>query len=108
MKAFIYRTANNLVIDYYRKKKTDSLDALSDDGFDPMGDSEEEIIHESEVGIARQVLEKLPPDDREILVFRYIDGLSIKEIAEAIEESENVVSVRLHRALQKAKKIFKP
>jgi len=104
MKAFLYKTASNLVIDYYRKKKSDSLDVLQDDGFDPIGESDVEIMHGAEVSQALKTLEKLS----EILVFRFVDGLSLSEIAETLGETENVISVRIHRALQKAKNIFKP
>lgn len=108
MKAFLYKTANNLVIDYYRKKKSDSLDILQEDGFDPIGESDTEIVHGAEVSQALGILEKLPDADREILVFRFVDGLSISEIADTLGETENVVSVRIHRAIEKAKNIFKP
>ena len=40
---------------------------------------------------------------REVLTLRYIDGLGPKEISELIEETENVVSVRIHRALKALK-----
>ena len=36
-RAFLYRIANNLMIDYCRKKKTISLDALLEQGFEPSG-----------------------------------------------------------------------
>ncbi len=32
---------------------------------------------------------------------RYINDLSPKEIAEILEESENAISVRIHRGIQK-------
>lgn len=36
MRAFLYRLADNLVIDWYRKRKSQSLDALMDGGFEPV------------------------------------------------------------------------
>ncbi len=38
-----------------------------------------------------------------VLIMRYINDLSVKEIAEILEEKENNISVRIHRGLQKAK-----
>ncbi len=108
MKAFLYKTANNLIIDYYRKKKSESLDTLCEDGFDPIGDTAEQITDRAEVNQALAVLEKLPSDDRDILVMRYVDDLTIEEIADALDQTQNAVSVRIHRALEKAKKIFTP
>ena len=37
---------------------------------------------------------------REVLLLKFVDDLGPKEISELIEESENVVSVRIHRALK--------
>ena len=46
-------------------------------------------------------IRKLPDLYREILTLRYGNDVSIREIASLIGESENVVSVRLHRGLKK-------
>src|SRR5690348_4274314 len=35
MKAFLYHVLNNLIVDEYRKRKTVSLDALLEKGFEP-------------------------------------------------------------------------
>jgi len=42
----------------------------------------------------------LPDVYREVLVLRFVDGLGPKEISALVEESENVVSVRIHRGLK--------
>ena len=39
-------------------------------------------------------------------MMRYLDDLDIKEIAAALEETENNISVRLHRGLEKIRKIY--
>ena len=52
---------------------------------------------------ARRAIERistLPDVYREVLILRFVDGLGPKEIAALVEESENVVSVRLHRGLK--------
>ncbi len=55
---------------------------------------------------AMDMLAQLSDTYREVLIMRYVDGLSPKEIAEALDESENTVSVRLHRALKKLKDLL--
>ena len=107
LKAFLYKTANNLIIDEYRKKKTQSLDALSEKGFD-LPDSEHlrtELVAEGT--ILRKALEKLEESYRQVVVMRHIDGLSPKEIAEILEETENAVSVRINRGISKLRGILK-
>jgi len=105
LKAYLYHVMNNLVIDYYRKSKSSSLDTLLDDGFDP-SDSSVDIEEKAEMSLVMNAVGKLPEDDRQLVVMRHVDGLSITEIAEAIDESENVVSVRLHRAIKNLKKLY--
>ncbi len=105
-KAFLYKIAGSLIIDYYRKKKNVSLDALSEDGFNPTGDDASSILDYSEGQHALSLAEKLESPYRETIIFRYVNGLSISEISEIVGESENVVSVRIHRGIEKLKKLF--
>ena len=104
--AYLYHVLNNLIIDYYRKKKSLSLDVLAEDGFDPIGSGSAEIVAEAERKELLSHLEKLPPRDRDAVVMRYVDGLQVKQIASILHESENSVSVRLHRAVKKLKGYF--
>lgn len=106
MKAFLFRTANNLVIDYYRKKKEASLDALAEDGFDPASTDHEHVADQALAREALEAVDRLEDGYREIILMRYVSDLSIGEIAEAVGESENVVSVRIHRAIKKLQKIL--
>jgi RNA polymerase sigma-70 factor (ECF subfamily) len=105
-KAFLYRVAGNLVIDHYRKKKDTSLDALAEEGFDPAGSGAGDILEYVDGKYAKTLLEKLEPEGREVLVLRYVNDLSIGEIADIIGATENVVSVRIHRSIEKLKKLF--
>jgi len=43
---------------------------------------------------------------REVLVMRYIDDMAPKEIAHILGESENAISVRLHRGIKKVKELM--
>jgi RNA polymerase sigma-70 factor, ECF subfamily len=103
MQSFLYRVANNLIIDYYRKAKSDSLDNLLDNGYDPKGDDAAGIMAVSELSLTMEAMNTLSEKDRRVLVMRHVDGFSPKEIAEEIGETENTVSVRIHRAIQRLK-----
>ena len=106
-KPFLYKVLNNLIIDEYRRRKELSLDAiLSEDGIDESsfpelyGGGIEELTFSLDAEKASELLQELPLVYREVLTFRFVDGLGPKEISELIEESENVVSVRIHRGLK--------
>ena len=104
---FLYKVLNNLIIDEYRRRKESSLDALLElDGVDEGSFSE---LSESTVeGLAAtidgkkafELLEEMPDQYKEVIILRFVDQLGPREISELIEESENVVSVRIHRGLK--------
>jgi len=105
--AFIYRTLNNLIIDEYRRKKTSSLDVLAEAGFDPVEkNSVSEMLFSAESQIVIAAMDELPQRFREVMRLRYVDGLSIKEIALMLDEHENNVSVRLTRATSRLREIL--
>lgn len=108
IRAFLYRVARNLIIDWRRKKKSGSLDTLLEEGFDYESGVDEMERQETafEAEIAKEALENLKDNYREILTMRYIDDLSVTEIAEQTGLSENNVSVRIHRGLQKLNDIL--
>jgi RNA polymerase sigma-70 factor (ECF subfamily) len=104
---FLYKVLNNLIIDEYRKTKEASLDALFeiegvDEGsFEDLTSNNVESLAATLDGKqAFLLLEELPDSYREVLILRFVDELGPKEISNLIEESENVVSVRLHRGLK--------
>jgi len=106
LRAFLYRIANNLIIDGFRKKKSVSLDDLQDEGFDPGVDKTDEMINIMDGKLALGILDQLGEQYREVIVMRFVEELSVKEIAEVLNERENNISVRLHRGLEKLKEIF--
>lgn len=110
---FLYKVLNNLIVDEYRKRREVSLDALlAQEGVDE--GSFEELSHDTTDTIvevldgqrAFELLDDLSDEYREVIILRYVDGLGPKEISELIEETENVVSVRIHRALRTLKKLI--
>ena len=108
IKAFLYRVAKNLIIDWRRKKKSGSLDALLDEGFDYEEDYDEMERQETafEAGQAKEALGQIKKSYKEVLTLRYIDGMSVKDIAEKLGAAENTISVRIHRGLQKLNDIL--
>lgn len=108
-KPFLFRTAYNLVVDTYRKKRSVSLDALIDDkGFAVPDDSDLVNVRKAEVARVRKAINALEEPYRDVLLLRYIEDLPPREIARITGLSENVVSVRLHRATAKLRTIVDP
>lgn len=108
LKAFLYRVANNLVIDYSRKKKEDSLESIlaNSPQFEPSFDGREKTEHTMAVKEVFAVIDKLPDDMRQLLLLRYAEDLDPKEIADILGITANNVSVRLNRAHAMLKKVL--
>ncbi len=108
-KALLYRIANNLIVDYYRKHKAIPLSAFEErNPVDDLGDDPSDhwyARHDSKQLL--KVLEQLPSHYRQVITMRYLDELTPPEIAEILRESENAVSVRLHRGLKQLRSLLK-
>ena len=108
IRAFLYRVANNLIIDAARKKKEESLEDLMEaaKAMEPSYEGEKAIQSSAMISQMKEVMLTLPDEYREVLTLRYIDDLDPKEIAHILGISPNNVSVRLNRATKALKGHF--
>jgi len=106
MRALLYTIARNLIIDEYRKKKAVSLDTMLESGLEFSIHNEESIHNYAETRHAVELFKKLPPHYSEVLNLRFVDDMSIQDIAILLDIKENVVSVRVYRALVSLRKLM--
>lgn len=96
-RAFLYQIARNKIIDHYRKRKSYSLDEMTESGFDvEHNDIGKEIV--DDVQKLLEEAQSLPNKYKEVLLLHIEAGLEAKEIADVLNISANLASVRLHRA----------
>ncbi len=104
-RAFLFTVAHRLVIDWYRKKKSLSLDKMmsKDDGHQSYDIADENIYsNPTALAEARYLMEKindLSPNSKHSVYLRFIEGLSASEIGDVLHISPNSASVRVHRGL---------
>lgn len=101
--AFLYRVARNLVIDWYRKKKEQSLDAMLDSGIEFVNNSHMDAEQQAEFKGILETIKVLDEPTREALLLRFVEGKSPTEIAQITDETPNVISVRITRGLEKVR-----
>ena len=108
MKAFLYRVLNNLIVDEYRKHKTISLDVLLEKGFEPSVASSKRLFDILDGKAALLLIQRLPPTYQKVMRMRYVQDLSLKEMALVTGQSKNAIAVQLHRGLEKLKLLYGP
>lgn len=104
--ALLYTIARNRVIDYYRQKKFE-IEATEEMAKQvPEETSVTELEKKADLARVYKALGKLKDEYREIVVMRYLDDLSIAEIASIIQKTRNNVRVLLHRSVAALKDIL--
>lgn len=105
----LYRIANNLIIDFYRKKKAILVEDFSQGSYNDDLQENPRQRMENKIDGERVItlLHKLPESTREIINLRFIHDFSITEIAKTVNKDPKTVSVYLHRGLKQLRDILK-
>lgn len=102
-KAFLFTVAQRLIIDWYRKKKSLSLDQIleeKDERYDvPDEKTFDNLNLRAEGRYLLRKLDELEEGYRVPVYLRFVEGLSPPEIGEILEISANAASVRINRGL---------
>lgn len=98
--AWLYRIASNLVIDHYRRQPSqpevsleDSRPLVADEN--PGVNLERYFTHQE----LRQALQGLTSDQQQVIILKFVDGLSNNEVAQILGKTEGAVKSLQHRAL---------
>lgn len=107
LRALVYKIARNVIIDHYRNRRPDSLSI--DDENNPIDVVDDNINLEESMSIktdSEKLMSKvmdLKNEYREILIMRFVNELSLDEIADVTGKKKINVRVILHRALKALK-----
>lgn len=110
--AWISRIAHNLIIDYYRQEKSENLQSSDIEEVDILNRKElceatieDTIILDQITSDVKALIEELPDLQKEVLVMRYYQNLSFKEIAEQTGVSINTALGRMRYAILNLRRI---
>jgi RNA polymerase sigma-70 factor (ECF subfamily) len=101
--AYLYQIARNVVADYYRKKGRTQVVSIEEVVIASSESLEEQASVKLDIENVKKALGKLSDDHQDLIIWRYIDELSISEIAQITGKTEDNVRVGIHRALQALK-----
>lgn len=104
--SWLYEIARNQVIDYYRTRK----ESVSVDDIDPDSMSEEahgETLN-TELDLERVMkkLRTMKSEYQDVLILRFVEDMSLKEVASALNKTEGAIKLLQHRAVSTLKEFF--
>ncbi len=109
-RAFLFTVAHRLVIDWYRKKKSLSLDGMmqqeGEASYEPVDQTTLDTLGLKVEGrFLVEKIKELPENYLQPVYLRFVEGLSPGEIGEVLNISSNAASVRVNRGLLELRKI---
>jgi len=97
--AWLFQIARNLAIDYHRKQASHPSVQIQDemrDGFLAVDETLDiKLTHES----LGRALEKLTDDQRDVILLRFVEGMSLAQVGKTLHKSEDAIKGLQRRAL---------
>lgn len=104
MTTWLFRIANNVVIDHYRREATrKNVDKASLKQLYETDRYAEDDVQRLESLV--KLFRELPESYQEVLTLKFLEGLSNQEIAQTVCCSHKTLSMKIHRALKALRKL---
>jgi RNA polymerase sigma factor (sigma-70 family) len=109
-KAFLFATARNAALDCFRHKQAVSIDDVTH--FDEISVLPEQtgvaetVCQQQELEILAEAVHALPDRCRQVIMLRYIDGLSYKEIAARLGIATETVKAQMAKGMRRCSEYF--
>ncbi|UTW61532.1 sigma-70 family RNA polymerase sigma factor [bacterium SCSIO 12741] len=109
--SWLFRLASNEVNNHYRQLKKERTLFVSDRDSETMADWGGEELHdqnpEERRSLLIQLLRELPQADVELIELRFFEQRSFREIAEILQLTETNARVKVHRVVDKMRRMIK-
>lgn len=105
---WVYSITYNFCIDVIRKSKKQSK-LFSDEeaeGQEIIEEVDDKVLLEMELDRLKIVLDLLNVDDKAVLIMKYKEGLSIKDISEVFDKTESAIKMKIKRAKHKCQLMY--
>jgi RNA polymerase sigma-70 factor (ECF subfamily) len=99
LQAWLYRTAYNCVVDHYRRQKHRQHLPLKEDLIDVKDDPVKLAEGHISAEKVQAALQHLTPDQKQVLILKFLEGLSNQETAMVLNKPVGAVKSLQHRAL---------
>lgn len=105
--SFTYNFCVNYVNRNKQRKMSDKSVPVEDSEYKLTAEIPDDSLFEMKTKKLKKALELISPEDRSILLLKYQDGASIKDLVTLMEIGESAVKMRLKRAKEKLMEIYK-
>ncbi len=106
LRAYLYRVAHNLIMDVFRRSPPEPLALNPELTASGESDPGTVVAARSEQHRVRMALLQLTPEQRQVLVLRFLEGFSSEETAAAVERSVGAVKALQHRGLAALRRLL--
>lgn len=104
--AWLFRIAANLIVDAHRRSGRELVEATMPELEAPLGDLPETLVLRAEsAGGLRTLLERLAPDQREVLLLRFAADMDTTEVGRVMDRNANAVRQLQFRALHRLREL---
>lgn len=104
--SWLYRVARNQIIDHYRTKKDNFSIEIEEIIKFKIEGPEAGIDNSFDMATLVKALNQLGVQQQDVIILRFVEDLSIKETASAMEKTETAVKLLQHRAIKNLRKIL--
>lgn len=109
-KAFLFTTARNAALDFFRRRKVVSIDGVADleelSVIEDRPDAAEAINKQQELEMLSEAVRALPDRCRQVMTLRLLYGMAHREIAAELRISEHTVKAQLAKGMRRCAEYF--
>ena len=106
LQAYLYRIAHNWITDYYRSKVPPPLPLDVNLRANSADEPHQVVADEMESQQLREALTLLTPDQRQVIVLKYLEDWENESIARTLNKPVGAIKALQHRALEALRRIM--
>jgi RNA polymerase sigma-70 factor (ECF subfamily) len=106
LRAYLYRIAHNWITDHYRRLPPPELEMKDDTCASDHEHLEQSVDVNMLRAKVRSALRLLTPEQRQVVILRFLQGFEHEEIAAALQKEVSAVKALQHRAIEALKRIL--
>ncbi len=106
LQAYLYRIAHNWITDHYRRRPPPTIPLDPELLMDAEMEPHQEVARRMERELVRTALAYLTPEQRQVIVLKYLEDLPNEEIARVLNRPVGAVKALQHRGLAALRRLL--